>query len=95
MERGRRTDPPGYTAWRNWFLGIDSWALLKIKNWGCEPVFVSRLRNPGINSIDSQSGRIVSSESISGLLKRLQIRALDLSIKDDVTIILLLGVFLL
>jgi hypothetical protein len=20
------TGPPGYTAWRNWFLGIDSWA---------------------------------------------------------------------
>jgi len=18
--------PPGYTAWRNWFLGLDSWA---------------------------------------------------------------------
>jgi hypothetical protein len=23
---GLRTDPPGYTAWRNWFFGIDSWA---------------------------------------------------------------------
>jgi hypothetical protein len=22
---GCRTGPPGYTAWRNWFLGIDSW----------------------------------------------------------------------
>ncbi len=20
------TGPPGYTAWQNWFLGIDSWA---------------------------------------------------------------------
>jgi hypothetical protein len=25
-EQGCRTDPPGYTTWRNWFLGIDSWA---------------------------------------------------------------------
>ncbi len=25
-EKGCRTGPPGYTAWRNWFLGIDSWA---------------------------------------------------------------------
>jgi hypothetical protein len=51
------------------FLGIDSWALLKIKNSGSEPVFVSRLKSAGINSIDSQPGRIVFSESISGLLK--------------------------
>ncbi len=27
---------PGYTAWRNWFLGIDSWAPLKFKNSGSE-----------------------------------------------------------
>jgi hypothetical protein len=25
-EWGCRTGPPGYTAWRNWSLGIDSWA---------------------------------------------------------------------
>ncbi len=23
---GCRRGPPGYTAWRNWFLGIDTWA---------------------------------------------------------------------
>jgi hypothetical protein len=38
-----------------------------------EPVFVKLLRSPGI---DSQPGGIESSESIPGLLKRLQIRAL-------------------
>ncbi len=27
------TGPPGYTAWRNWFLGIDFWAPSKFKNW--------------------------------------------------------------
>jgi hypothetical protein len=26
QEFGCPTGPPGYTAWRNWFLGIDSWA---------------------------------------------------------------------
>ncbi len=26
LEQGCRTGPPGYTAWRNWLLGIDSWA---------------------------------------------------------------------
>jgi hypothetical protein len=30
------TGPAGYTAWRNWFLGIDSWAPLKFKNSGSE-----------------------------------------------------------
>ncbi len=25
-EQGCRIGPPGYTAWWNWFLGIDSWA---------------------------------------------------------------------
>jgi hypothetical protein len=28
------TRTPGYTAWRNWFLGIDSWAPSKFKNSG-------------------------------------------------------------
>ncbi len=37
-----------------------------------EPVIVNLLRSPGI---DSQSGRIASSESTPGFLKRLQIRA--------------------
>jgi hypothetical protein len=37
-----------------------------------EPVFVNLSRSPGI---DSQPGGIDSSEAISGLLKRLQIRA--------------------
>ncbi len=32
--RGCRTGPTGYTAWRNWFLGIDSWAPKKCKNSG-------------------------------------------------------------
>jgi hypothetical protein len=27
---------PGYTAWRNWFLGSDSWALKKFKNSGSD-----------------------------------------------------------
>ncbi len=31
-----RTGPPGYTAWRNWFLGIDSWAPKKFKNLGSD-----------------------------------------------------------
>jgi len=31
-ELGCYTGPPGYTAWRNWFLGIDSWAPYKFKN---------------------------------------------------------------
>jgi hypothetical protein len=26
----------GYTAWRNWFLGIDSWTPYKFKNSGSE-----------------------------------------------------------
>ncbi len=26
QEEGCRTGPPGYTAWRNLFVGIDSWA---------------------------------------------------------------------
>jgi hypothetical protein len=39
-----------------------------------EPVFVKLLRSPGI---DSQPGGIDSSESISGLIKSLQIRALS------------------
>ncbi len=26
--------PAGYTAWQNWFLGIDSWAPSKFKNSG-------------------------------------------------------------
>jgi hypothetical protein len=29
------TGSPGYTAWRNWFLGINSWAPQKFKNSGC------------------------------------------------------------
>jgi hypothetical protein len=37
-----------------------------------EPVFVNPLRSPGI---DSQPGGIDSSEAISGLFTRLQIRA--------------------
>jgi hypothetical protein len=28
------TGPPGCTAWRNWFNGIDSWAHYKFKNSG-------------------------------------------------------------
>ena len=39
------TGPPGYTAWRNWFLGIDSWAPEKFKNSGSE---VSRNRQSPI-----------------------------------------------
>ncbi len=33
QEQGCRTGPPGYAAWRNWFLGIDFWApsMLKIR----------------------------------------------------------------
>ncbi len=34
QEQGSRTGPPGYTAWRNWFLGIDSKAPQKFKNSG-------------------------------------------------------------
>ncbi len=34
QEQGYRTGPPGYTAWGNWFVGIDSWASLKFKNSG-------------------------------------------------------------
>jgi hypothetical protein len=31
LEQGCRTGPPGYTASRNWFLGIDSWFLKSLK----------------------------------------------------------------
>ncbi len=34
QEQGCRTGPPGNTAWRNWFLGIVSWAPYKDKNSG-------------------------------------------------------------
>jgi hypothetical protein len=31
LEQGCHNGPPSYTAWRNWFFGIDSWAPSKIK----------------------------------------------------------------
>ncbi len=34
QEQGCSTGPPCYTAWQNWFLGIDSWALLKSLKFG-------------------------------------------------------------
>jgi hypothetical protein len=34
QEQGCRTGPPGYTACRNGFLGIDSWTPSKFKNSG-------------------------------------------------------------
>jgi len=40
---------------------------------GTEPAFVTLITSPGV---DSQPGGIVSSESIPGLIKRLQMRAL-------------------
>ncbi len=47
---GYRTSPPGYTGWRNWFLGIDSWAVLWNRNYFLQ--FRFRL----LNSYGSDSG---------------------------------------
>ncbi len=56
------------------FSGVTNIFCVSLMSWDytSEPVFVNLVRSPGI---DSQPGWIDSLESITGLLKRLQIRA--------------------
>jgi hypothetical protein len=39
VEWGCRTGPPGNIGWRNWFIGIDSWAPYKLKKFGLSTLY--------------------------------------------------------